>query len=471
MAEENTGMSRGRKILVGFIVVLFLLTIGAYFFGVCYFTKHFLPGTKVNGFNCSYMTQEETEKLLKEKTGVYVLAVQTRGNGQESISADQIDLRYTSDGSVNRILHEQNRFRWFLAFSQQKSWEVPASVTYDQELFQKVVDELNCLKDNQEPSDAYIKENDDGFEVVPETEGTKVDIEKLHKDISDAVTTGRTVVNLEVDGCYVDPAVCADELREDCEQMNELTDVVITYDFSDRKETVDRTLIKEWLGRDEDGNLMLDRESIASYIGQMASKYDTVNTERVFSTYDNREITVSGGTYGWLIDQPKETDALYQAILDKKTQVREPIYAQEAASRDTNDIGYSYVEVNLTDRRLVFYKNGTPVVDTGIAISSSTPDGVYSIGEKKVQQTVGNMTTDSWMFFTDDLGIYGDPGLNVGAASDSEGDGFESAADMDFGSDLTSWSGTVGCIVLPEDAAQELYRNVETGIPVVIYKF
>ena len=60
MAEENTGMSRERKILVGFIVVLFLLTIGAYFFGVYYFTEHFLPGTQVNGFNCSYMTNRET---------------------------------------------------------------------------------------------------------------------------------------------------------------------------------------------------------------------------------------------------------------------------------------------------------------------------------------------------------------------------------------------------------------------------
>ena len=56
MAEENRKMSKGRKILVGFIVVLFLLTIGAYFFGVYYFTKHFLPGTQVNGFNCFYMT-------------------------------------------------------------------------------------------------------------------------------------------------------------------------------------------------------------------------------------------------------------------------------------------------------------------------------------------------------------------------------------------------------------------------------
>ena len=328
MAEENRKMSKGRKILVGFIVVLFLLTIGAYFFGVYYFTKHFLPGTQVNGFNCSYMTQEETEKLLAEKTSVYVLAVQTRGNGQESISADQINLKYTSDGSVNRMLHNQKRFQWFLAFSQHKSWEDSASVSYNEKLFQKAVDDLNCLKDNQEPSDAYIKENEDGFEIVPEIEGTKVDREKLQKDISNAVTTGRTVVNLEVDECYVNPLIYSDELKSDCEQMNELTDVVITYDFSDRKETVDRTLIKEWLGRDEDGSLILDKDAIASYVGQLAAKYDTVGTDRTFSTYDNRDITVSGGTYGWLIDQPKETDALYQAILDKKTQVREPVWTE-----------------------------------------------------------------------------------------------------------------------------------------------
>nr|WP_294659145.1 peptidoglycan binding domain-containing protein [uncultured Blautia sp.] len=470
MAEENTGMSRGRKILVGFIVVLFLLTIGAYFFGVYYFTEHFLPGTQVNGFNCSYMTQEETEKLLAEKTSVYVLAIQTRGNGQESISADEIDLKYTSDGSVNRMLHEQKRFQWFLAFSQHKSWEVPSSVSYNLNKFEQVINALNCMQDNQEPYDAYIKQNDDGFEVVPEIEGTKIDKEKLQKDISNAVTTGITLVNLEVDGCYINPTVYGDELTEDCKQMNELTDVVITYDFSDRKETVDRTLIKEWLSRDEDGNLMLDRDAIASYVGQLASKYDTVGMERSFSTYDNRDITVSGGTYGWLIDQPQEADALYQAIMDKKTQVREPVYAQEAASRDTNDIGYSYVEVNLTARRLVLYKSGNPVVDTGISISSSTPDGVYSIEEKKNQQTVGNMMTDCWMSFTDDLGIYGDPGFEPGEATESEADSFGSSPESDFSSDMTDWSSTEGCIVLPEEAAQELYQNVETGMPVVIYK-
>lgn len=70
MAENNKSMDKGRKLLIGFIIVLLLLTAGAYFFGVYYFTEHFLPGSQVNGFNCSYMTEKEAENLLEQKTGV-----------------------------------------------------------------------------------------------------------------------------------------------------------------------------------------------------------------------------------------------------------------------------------------------------------------------------------------------------------------------------------------------------------------
>ena len=78
----------------------------------------------------------------------------------------------------------------------------------------------------------------------------------------------------------------------------------------------------------------------------------------------------------------KETDALYQDIMDKKTEVREPVYEQEAQSRNTNDIGYSYIEIDLTRQRMVLYQNGSPIVDTGFAASSSTPTGVYRLGDK-----------------------------------------------------------------------------------------
>ncbi len=70
------------------------------------------------------------------------------------------------------------------------TYELPASVSYDEELFKQKIDSLKCLQDNVEPEDAYIRELEDGFEVVPEIEGTKIDYEKLTEDISDAVKTG-----------------------------------------------------------------------------------------------------------------------------------------------------------------------------------------------------------------------------------------------------------------------------------------
>ena len=116
MAEKQSGMSTGRKVLIGVIAVLLLLTVAAYGYGVYYFSEYFLPGSLVNGFNCSYMSREETERLLKRETAAYVLAVQTRGNGQESISADEIGLSYISDGSIRELLRRQSRFLWFLSF-------------------------------------------------------------------------------------------------------------------------------------------------------------------------------------------------------------------------------------------------------------------------------------------------------------------------------------------------------------------
>lgn len=466
MAEKQTEMSTGRKVLIGVIAVLLLFTVAAYGFGVYYFSEYFLPGSLVNGFNCSYMNQEEAEKLLEQETAAYVLAVQTRGNGQESIAADEIHLTYISDGSIRELLHSQNRFLWFLSFGQHKTYEIPTSVTYDQELLEQAIDSLNCMKDNIAPVDAKIEDTGEGFEIIPETVGTQVNRGRLEKEVIKAVTTGDQAVNLEDDGCYDNPSVYGNDERlvKDCEQMNELTDVVITYDFSDRKETVDREVIRGWLTRDENGDLMLDKEKISAYVAALGEKYDTVGIQRTFETYDNREVSISGGDYGWVIDQEKETEALYQAVIDKKTQVREPEYEQKAMSRDTNDIGYTYVEVDLPNHRLVIYQNGTPVVDTGILSSSGTPVGVYTVQEMQTPAVVDGKTVNYRIAFGDGLGIQDDPEMNF---TDAALGGYsDSAQDSGF----SSWSGTEGNVVIPSDQAALIYQNVTKDMPIVVYK-
>ena len=466
MAEKHTETSTGRKVLTGVIAVLLLLTVAAYGFGVYYFTLHFLPGSLVNGFNCSYMDEAETEDLLTQATDAYVLAVQTRGNGQESISADEIGLSYQPDGSVRKLLRGQNRFLWFLSFGQHKTYEVSSSVSCDGNLLEQKIDSLNCMKDNIAPVDARIEDNGESFEIVPETVGTQVNRERLDETILRAVTSGDTVVNLEEDGCYDNPSVYADDKRliKDCEQMNELTDVVITYDFGDRKETVDRTVIREWLSRDENGALILDKEKISAYVAALGEKYNTPGLTRAFETYDNREITVSGGDYGWVIDEAKETDALYQAVTDRKTQVREPVYQQSAMSRDTNDIGYSYVEVDLPNHRLVVYRDGVPVVDTGILAGSATPEGVYKIQDMQSPAEVDGRMVNYRISFGEGLGIQDDPEINFDnmfTGNYDTGDG---------GSGFASWAGTGGNVLVSVDQAALIWQNVTEDMPIVIYK-
>ena len=87
MDEEKEKMKTGKKLVIALIMILLILTAGAYGYGVHYFTDHFLPGSQVNGFNCSYKTADETEKLLAKEVQAYVLTVDTRNNGKESITA------------------------------------------------------------------------------------------------------------------------------------------------------------------------------------------------------------------------------------------------------------------------------------------------------------------------------------------------------------------------------------------------
>ena len=57
MSKNKEKAGTGRKIVISLVVLLLLLTAGAYGYGVYYFSSHFLPGSMVNGFNCSYMTR------------------------------------------------------------------------------------------------------------------------------------------------------------------------------------------------------------------------------------------------------------------------------------------------------------------------------------------------------------------------------------------------------------------------------
>ncbi len=462
MTEEKAKMSTGKKIVIVLICVLLLLSAAAYFAGVNYFTKHFLPGSWVNGFNCSYMTAGEAEDLLTRRAESYVLTIETRGNGQECITAQQVNLTYRSDGSVQSTIEQQDRFKWFLSFGQHKTYELISSSSYDAGLLYSAVNELKCMQNTTAPVNAYIRDNGTSFEIVPEVEGNRPDEDKVQELAAYAILSGRTTINLEEEDCYKKPSVYRDDtsLIKQCEQANFLTDVIVTYDFADRTETVDRSVIKDWLVI-RDGECVLDRESVSEYIYQLACRYDTVGNTRTFRTYTGAEVVVSGGDYGWIMDQSAETDALMEVIERGETQVREPIYSCEGWSRSSNDIGYTYIEIDLTNQRMVYYKDGYPIVDTSVVTGNpnipgmETPEGCYALKDKQSPAVLTGedyqTNVSYWMPFCGNVGIH------------------DASWRTQFGGNLYLLEGSHGCVNTPYDKVQAIYQNVEVGCPVVVH--
>ena len=212
MTEEKTGMSTGKKLVIAFIIVLLLLTGAGYYAGVRFFSEHFLPGTYVNGFNCSFKTVSETEDLIDKKIGAYVLAIQTRGNGQESFSAEQAGLYYQDNDSVEKLMEGQDRYKWFLALGTKTRHAVPSIIGYDDILLNRNMSLLDCMQKerNVAPVDAVIQEAEDGtFVIIPGSEGSMLDQSKVKKLLVDAVTTGGTVLDLEEKDAYIDAAMQA----------------------------------------------------------------------------------------------------------------------------------------------------------------------------------------------------------------------------------------------------------------------
>ena len=125
-----------------------------------------------------------------------------------------------------------------------------------------------------------------------------------------------------------------------------------------------------------------------------------------------------------------------------------------------NDIGNTYVEINIGDQHLWVYKNGEQVNETdfvsgGLFKGNSTPEGTYSITYKERDATlVGEGYQSSvkyWMPFN------GNIGLHDASWRDS------------FGGHIYYMSGSHGCVNLPTAKAAAIYDQVEKGEAVVVY--
>ena len=485
--EKKKKKSRSKAIAywISFLLIVMILG-GIYYAGYKYCETHFMPGSTINGFDCGGLTEEEAEKRFADAAAKYTLDIHFRGGTTEVLTAQDIGFAYKPDGSIGAMIHRQDQQLWPRYFFEDYAYTMEVAGSYDPNLLASAILALPELqKENmQAPTDAYImfmdgNETTDGtFEIVPDDPGSTIDPVQLAAGAGDAAARYEQEIDAEqIAGAYKEAKLKADDagLVARCKDLNDIGGASITYVLPDKTELkLNSDVMKDWLVRDKKGMLVKDDEAwdeqLWKFMELLAYNCNTIGTDREFNSTTRGPITVTGGDYGYMVNQIAEHDLLVEDLAAGKKETRKPSYYISPYNDETeNDgIGRSYLEVDLEEQHMWCYIDGKLVMESDCVTGDpttdhETPTGVFGIMFMKkdatlrgIQQKNGKYEYETkvkyWMPFYADCGFH---------------DAWWRTA---FGEEIYKGDGSHGCVNLPSEAAEELFSYCDTKMPVVIYK-
>lgn len=437
------------------IIILSYLCVAIYFMG------HFYNHTIINDIDVSYKNINEVKELTKEKVNEYKLLIIGRNDVTDYIDADSISLAPDFDGEFEEILKSQNALLWPVCYLKDSEYKIDTLSSYSEEEFDKKIDTLAFFSNENiiEPKDAYVSDtwDDEGYYIVPAEDGSKPIKAEIKNCISEALGLMSEEVILS-ESCYEKAKIQADDekLVSEISSLNKYYKANIYYEFGDETIYV-RDYITDWIDEKNDN---LDKEKVREFVNSLSRKYDTFGISRQFKTHTGEVITVKGGTYGWWMNRPQETEDLISAIMNGESGKRTPVYYSTAAQYGDNDIGSTYIEADLTEQHIWVYENGEAIIDSdfvsgNISKGHGTHTGVYGITYKERNATLQGQGYSSpvsyWMPFNENEGLH------------------DASWRSEFGGDLYLRNGSHGCINLPSKVAEKIYEVVYKDEPVVVY--
>lgn len=457
--EENKN-----KIIKG-IIISFCVLIAIYIAAAQYFTSHFYFGSKINGVSVSGKTANEAKVKMASALQNYTLNIKERDDKSESIKSQDINEKYNSVNEYQKLKDGQNPYKWLTGIFNKKNSKMTVGISYDSNLLKEKLDKLSCVNGNNiiQPKNPSFKYTSKGYIVTNEIMGNKVNKAALFNAAKQAILNQDSSINLEKSDCYVNPKYTSKSPKVDKtkELLNKYVSSKITYTFGDQKEIIDGSTINKWLKVNDNLDVTIDQNEERTYLNGIFSKYETVGKTRSFVTTSGNTINVSGGDYGWLVNTNKEMQDLNSIMKKGQVITKEPSYKQKAASHSADDIGNTYVEVDLSKQHLWFYKNGSLIVQgdvvTGnVSENDATPSGVYKLKYKEKNADLRGpnyvQPVSYWMPFNNGIGLHDAPWRH----------GI-------FGGDIYLTQGSHGCVNCPPDLAQTIFNNIDAGTAVVVH--
>lgn len=443
------------------------------------YNDKFLPGTVIQSVDVSELTLDEAVDEVSHQLSDAKVSIVETGHDTVEITGADIGLSPIPD-EMERILSEQNKGEWLPREIMSQKNEVeshPVGLQYDTDAVNQIAEKIECADAGKRtaPEDAKVVFDDDKQSYIVEegAPGDLVDKDLLLSAISKTAANGGGEIH--VDELYAKPSISSDDerLQSACAEMNRILDKKITYniDMIDDAETIPREKLVKFLTLDKDLSPTVKEKPVRKWLREIGVKYDTAGSTRTYTTAYGKEATLPGGSYGWITDEDAMLPVIIEDILSADDTVdKDFLYQQEAAgTKDGDEWGDRYVDLDLTDQKVRLVEDGKVVAEYETVTGSDndrmrTPTGAWQI-----------------YFMQRDFTMVGDDYNGDGKSDYSitvpvfagfvSGCGFHPSADRSNWSP-TAWrngAGSHGCANMHPADAEAVYEFVEMGTPVLVH--
>ncbi|MBR6874328.1 MAG: L,D-transpeptidase/peptidoglycan binding protein [Ruminococcus sp.] len=487
MAASN-GKKRKRKkkknlvplFVAGGVLTALVVGLGVtYFVGRSRYQGKFLPNTYINNKDVSGMTLEEVEKQFLHSDLSDSFVIHKQDGTDVTIPVTDFDYKYDTKDQLESLFAKQDANAWFTGYLGTADYTFSDTCTYDKDKLKALLASSDWGSAKNKNAEIVLTE--DGYEVTEAVQGDEMEYSKLESYLLSSFASGKLEVNAADSGCYIKPTVYAADLEDECKKLNKIWSMSITYDFDYTTEKLTGEELREMISVDENNHITADRDKCMKYVEKLAKKYDTYGKDRTFNATIQGKITVEhsdDAVYGWWIYQDATCDELME-MLEKGESVKKvkPVYYKTQygfeytgvpeAHKKNDDIGKTYMEVDLTNQTFWYYKDGelqyTCLIVSGqtTSMARTTLEGVYKLWDKQTnyRMKATNADGESWdtkCNYWNNVSICG-----IGM--------HDSTWRYVFGGNIYKWNGSHGCINMPYDAAKYIHDNVPLGTPVVMY--
>ena len=339
-------------------------------------------------------------------------------------------------------------------------YTITDGISYDDVLLKQVLGNLQCLNEEnmKDPVNAYINYTDNGYEIVKEDKGNKVKYDEFYSKVLTHIQNINNVLDLDKEGCYEDPKYNSetDVVVKAKNTADKYIQAKIIYNTSGDQIVIDSSLINTWINIDGDFNVTLNEDAIREYINSLGSNYDYLGSYRDFTRWSGEAIKVSTTPGIYYIDRDATVNEIVEAINNGKEITKDLTFKTPNATDDY--IINTFVEVDLSNQTVVYYKNGElitqgNIVTGNVSQGNGTPSGVYRLDWKAkdfVLRGDGYASPVSfWMPFNGGIGLH------------------DASWRSSFGGSIYKTNGSHGCVNMPYSVAEAIYNNIEDKTTII----